>query len=523
MHALQKEIEGLKAEIQNLTRTQNVPYLMSSEPCGTQGEPTNASIELSSNALMMHSLSQSALKLTALERELLRSQSASSVLTARLDQNEKIVLGLEMKVKMRDSEIHRLKKVSGAEPVSDSDASSAEARLSEMADVVVVKEKLQAELLRYRHAFEELQRRLRVECCNTAVDSADTMSLQFDESVSIKSMFKQLWTRADDVEHSDALSKSFQVLQSEYNELLRKYEGVQDAKFLSVSGISVEDARDLTSQVCQLSESLVQAQDSELAVNRQYQIVQRQLLDCEEKFKSCRDRLEEVNGLASCRESELLDIINALKFELSEKDTMLRQQDDSMKKTESAAVQQIRQQEAESKASYLRAMKDNAVLIRSFRQLEVQLQAELNSRREVEEEMKLLNETKLVVDEKLNLVTCENFALKESLAFAEARNRTIDSQKSDLDTRLNEILEIKEKLDAALLESANELAHLQADYELACFDRDSAQEDNDHNLILVETLRSERETLIENLSNFENRVLSVSNEVHGLLAFYNCG
>ena len=263
------------------------------------------------------------------DEERMRAERSCADLSSRLDQSEKLAMQTKMKLKMRDSEIQRLKKAQG-------EVFTAEEIM--ITEISAVREEMQIEVLKYRLRCEELERRLR-SSQQAVYDEARELNFQHD-----------LISKVEQVENKlDALSREC---------------------FESAVGLSLDEARSMKAKIAQL-EGCIEENNAKNANLRDSLIKMQQMLSDKEfellAFTKTAER--EVRG-ATKRAVEL-EAINAV---------VQRNLDDYIKegqlqqKTENEAMDALKQKEVAARGEYNRAMKDNSVLLKRCSELESSLE-----------------------------------------------------------------------------------------------------------------------------------------------------
>jgi kinesin family protein 15 len=503
--ALQREIEALKAQLMSLS----LPIRPAEEKLESESQSESKSMlpRLQDSgaqvATLLASLSSSLQRCQVLDEQRKRNEAGSAALTSRLEQNEKIVLGLEMKLKMRDSEIQRLKKSQPANADTENSEHCIEGLRSQLVDSNLTKEKIQADLLKYRQIFEEVQKRIKQD---TQIDIAAT---GLDENVSIKGLFKVLWTPSEENMFQHAMVETVFKLEQIQSEQLARFDDLANSEFEALTGLCINEAKQLKDKLNATTTELLIANQHRLSSEAQLSMLRQQLNDSE----SARLELDAKHSLATKsfdeREASMTTIIGNLERELSSRDTVISQLEESVKRIEETSSTQLKQQESEMRTSYLRAMKDNALLIKSFQDLERVHRAAVEK---ISSQASALQQLELNTAQLVEAHTEEKRQFIETISDTESKLRDTSTKLSaceqslkETKIELEESLNLEQQLRSHLQSSAEKVQILQADYEKVCFERDSLEEDNENNMVLVDTLRIERENFIEVMTNLENQ------------------
>jgi hypothetical protein len=446
--ALQREIEALKAQLMSLS----LPIRPAEEKLESESQSESKSMlpRLQDSgaqvATLLASLSSSLQRCQVLDEQRKRNEAGSAALTSRLEQNEKIVLGLEMKLKMRDSEIQRLKKSQPANADTENSEHCIEGLRSQLVDSNLTKEKIQADLLKYRQIFEEVQKRIKQD---TQIDIAAT---GLDENVSIKGLFKVLWTPSEENMFQHAMVETVFKLEQIQSEQLARFDDLANSEFEALTGLCINEAKQLKDKLNATTTELLIANQHRLSSEAQLSMLRQQLNDSE----SARLELDAKHSLATKsfdeREASMTTIIGNLERELSSRDTVISQLEESVKRIEETSSTQLKQQESEMRTSYLRAMKDNALLIKSFQDLERVHRAAVEK---ISSQASALQQLELNTAQLVEAHTEEKRQFIETISDTESKLRDTSTKLSACEQSLKETkIELEESLNLVQLMDA---------------------------------------------------------------------
>jgi kinesin family protein 15 len=496
--ALQREIEALKAQLFSVSSVAQEKD--TGIACGSAAQGAGVA-EMSA---VLTSLSSSLQRCHAVDEVRKREAVHSVSLAAKLEQSEKIVLGLEMKLKMRDSEIQRLKRTQTVAGDADDGEISVDTLKAQLIEVTVVRDKTQAELLKYRQAIEEIQRRIKQQ--NT---TDEILRLGVDENVSVKTLFKALWTPSEEEKFQHLVNDAVDKLIVWQSDQATRFEALVNHDFETLTGLSTEETKDL-------KQTLLSTQDDFCSADNRCCIAESQLCELRLELNAtqqARERFEREAGVTvSGLQQELTrrnEYILKLERDVSSKDNVIQQLDVTVRTIEQAASSQLKQQESEMKASYLRAMKDNALLLRSYQELEAAYQEVNNKVTTQASALIALEESSCVADKAHNEFVA---SLQNQLSLIESdvlqKTQVISVREQDLSIlglEVNSLREEKRRMQGDIDCIQQRLQILQSDHEKVCFERDSLEDDNENNMVLVDSLRVERENFIEIMTSLETQ------------------
>ena len=355
--ALQREIESLKQQLYYLS--QNPSSTVSAMPFNVQGGAYNRS--LGEEPAVTDDMTELDVKYdqlcarldTLLDRrstvaiEQLQAVEQNNIsLAARLELAERVSMGLKMKVKMRDSELQRIKKSLVPTPASTADVTSTtegaaptpllytEEQLQ--AEVAATRDETKADLLKYKLAYDEIIRR---------ATSSPTMTESTSTGLSVEEVTKNpalvlqrfvhsIWTQSDEAAFTETLSSQLMHISQEYVDLNVKIEQLRDQKCQELFGFTFEEGlamRERVTELDRLNLSLTTERDEMIELrqikSKQFESSLMQLeYDVHERVKGLNGSLEakdaEIARLGAAN-VVLVEEKCALTLTVAEKDTEL--------------------------------------------------------------------------------------------------------------------------------------------------------------------------------------------------------
>jgi hypothetical protein len=172
-----------------------------------------------------------------------------------------------MKLKMRETEVSRLKKKGTGKPAEgegEGEGASEQDAAVDIDEVVrvevtAVRAEMQGEVLRHRLAAEEMERRLGLSNASAAArpGSVDANGERLSAAVNgTGGRDYAVWTLDDESAFQSSLGESLRVIQERQSEAMRKVEAYGSARFEEEFGFTAEEARSACSSLCVLSFSL---------------------------------------------------------------------------------------------------------------------------------------------------------------------------------------------------------------------------------------------------------------------------
>jgi len=350
--------------------------------------------------------------------ERMRAERSCSDLSSRLGQMEKLAMQTKMKLKMRDSEIQRLKKGAAEGEVFTAEEISS-------AEISAAREEMQIDVLKYRLRCEELERRLRAPGGGAVYDETRELNFQHDLISKVELAEKKF----------DALSRGC---------------------FESAVGFDLDEARSMKAKIGQLEGCIEENNAKNVSLRDSLIKMQQMLSDKELEMSAFTKTAERELRDASQRASELEAINAVVQRDLDAyiKEGQLQQ------KTESEAMEALKQKEVAARGEYNRAMKDNSVLLKRCSDLESSLEelqsvAKSESSRASELESKLEQAQARVAE-----MNSKIQALQQELANSES---TISSQ-ARIVQNLKELAErLEQQVGEITLQFNAEIRSLQCD------------------------------------------------------------
>ena len=326
--ALQREIESLKQQLYYLS--QNSSSTVSAMPSNTQGGAYNGSVgeQLPVTDDMTEldvKYDQLCARLdTLLDRrstvaiELLQAVEQNNIsLAARLELAEKVSMGLKMKVKMRDSELQRIKKsfVTTPAPTADITSSTAEGTTPLLcteeqlqAEVAATRDETKSDLLKYKLAYDEIIRR--ATSSPTMTEAAST-GLSVEEvtrnpALVLQRFVHSIWTQSDEAAFTETLSSQLMHISQEYVDLNVKIEQLRDQKCQELFGFTFEEGlamRERVTELDRLNLSLITERD-ELIELRQIKSKQFESSLMQLEY-DVHERVKGLNGSLEAKDTEI--------------------------------------------------------------------------------------------------------------------------------------------------------------------------------------------------------------------------
>lgn len=370
--------------------------------------------------------------------ERMRAERSCSDLSSRLSQMEKLAMQTKMKLKMRDSEIQRLKKGAAEGEVFTAEEISS-------AEISAVREEMQIEVLKYRLRCEELERRLRAPGGGSVYDETRELNFQHDLISKVELAEKKF----------DALSRGC---------------------FESAVGFDLDEARSMKAKIGQLEGCIEENNDKNVSL-RDSLIKMQQMLS---------DKELEMSAFTKTAERELRDATQRAS-ELSGKNADIQRDLDAyikegqlQQKTESEAMEALKQKEVAARGEYNRAMKDNSVLLKRCSDLESSLEelqsvAKSESSRASELESKL-EQAQARVAEMNSKIQALQLELANSESTISSQARIVQNLKELAERLEQQVGEITLQFNAEIRSLQCDLLQKKKDLENALCDRDRLDE-----------------------------------------------
>ena len=328
--ALQREIESLKQQLYYLS--QNSSSTVSAMPFNPQGGAYNGSV--SEESPVTDDMTELDVKYdqlcarldTLLDRrstvaiEQLQAVEQNNIsLAARLELAERVSMGLKMKVKMRDSELQRIKKTLVPTPAPTTDITST-AEGATPSPLLYTEEQLQVEvsatrdetksdLLKYKLAYDEIIRRA-TSSPTTAIESTSTgLSVEDvtkNPALVLQRFVHSIWTQSDEAAFTETLSSQLMHLSQEYVDLNVKIEQLRDQKCQELFGFTFEEGlamRERVTELDRLNLSLITERD-ELIELRQIKSKQFESSLMQLEY-DVHERVKGLNGSLEAKDTEI--------------------------------------------------------------------------------------------------------------------------------------------------------------------------------------------------------------------------
>ena len=360
MTALQREIESLKQQLYYLSQnpSSTVPAFNTQGGAytGSVGEEAPVADDMTELDVKYDQLC--ARLDTLLDRrstvaiEQLQAVEQNNVsLAARLELAERVSMGLKMKVKMRDSELQRIKKSlatpalaadtfgSTAEGVTPSPLLYTEEQLQ--AEVAATRDETKADLLKYKLAYDEIIRRATSSPSTTeaAPSGHSVEEVTKNPALVLQRFVHSIWTQVDEAAFTDTLSSQLMHISQEYVDLNVKIEQLRDQKCQELFGFTFEEGlamRERVTELDRLNLSLTTERD-ELIELRQIKSKQFESSLMQLEY-DVHERVKGLNGSLEAKDAEIARLGTANGVLVEEKCALLLSV--AAKETELAMVTQ---------------------------------------------------------------------------------------------------------------------------------------------------------------------------------------
>jgi chromosome segregation ATPase len=431
-------------------------------------------------------LRESLLRAKSVEEINIRNTVAIKDLNKQLAQTENFSMSMKMKVKMRDSEIQRLKRKEGAPP----DATMEEIIKTE---VDAVKQELQSEVVKYKLASEELERRLSV------YESQDTSSV--DDGTDNKPTKREpatpftLWSSAQEVDFQHDLSTAMTDLEAKNEEFQRHVDEMGRGMFLAHFGFTLDEAQDLKIHNAELKSKLNEVTITSDATKIALSAALAKSSELESTLLTTKGEFESKKCEFECEKLQLTATISCLNDDITERSNEILVLKGNIKHSDDEMVKVQQEKDRELRDQHNKLMKDNMILVQASRDLQVTID---------EQKKQLESKSAMLADlEKKVSYVCEQMeaagvkhkesicAIKEKLSDAES---IIASQKKSLqesDVRMTEL----EDANQSWSEEAAELSQQLEETSIRLLE---TKQELESSLESIDNLNSQVETLIAN-------------------------
>jgi chromosome segregation ATPase len=418
-----------------------------------------------------------------------RCESEVKVLSKRLAETEKSVLSTKMKLKMRDAEVKRLK---SKDPAALAEYQSTEELLR--VDVDAARQEMQAEVVRYKMMYEELQRRqekYEAECIPAWVDSQE-------------------------VKFNHELLQTLLALEAKVEDVAFKSDCAAHCDFQNACGISIEEALDVRENYFALKstvEELRIANDaSSMAISNAFNTI-RELENSGSEYKlKAEERIAELEGMheeQTAQIASMQEILTAKSSEVEELRAEIKRAEESLRRDRESS-------ESARLMEYNKLMKDNMILLKNTRELQKYATDKENEVKECEDQIVALQQEA----EKINMATHARTTqlearIKELDGELAISNEKVSSQAKSISVLSAEKTECAEKNE----ECAAVIARLQKDLEKSNFELENSREDADSLYTQAETLMAELEDIKTELGDAYQQVICYTTPHHFLPLF----
>jgi chromosome segregation ATPase len=517
--ALQKEISLLKEKLSSFENGNNFPINSISNNIKDDNDNTYVpNICLEEKEIM---LSESLLRCKSSDELRLRTQNKSKAYQQRLEQSDKILLGLKMKLKMRDSEIQRYK---NKLPENDEIISHEEQIKIEIS---AIREESQGEILKYRLMCEELERR------TLNLDKAAVVDLSSVWTEDKENLFNhniiQIVTESEDI----------------YKKLSIKYDLLRNNEFNDKFDFSYDEAMSLRSSVensdnnCKESTKLMEEErikTSEVRIN---------MIKLQDKYDSLLKQNDESMKEYEHQTNEnivriesLNKTIDELNIEIKERDEAVQDKLGDLARTEDEIREAHRIKESSSREAFNKAMKDNMMLMQRCKEMVGRISEQKDDIQNKETEIESfsmnlskankdhelqtneLNSTIASLESKIEEKTVEYTNIENEFNFIKLQNNDLESLNKDMnDNNLilmqkendlsNELQKIKFELDNSIEEREN----LFTQSELLLSERSILLTTNDSNKSNINDLNTQIEEINEKCIGLTNAVANITSDL----------
>jgi len=342
--------------------------------------------------------------LEALERckvadeQCIRAELKSLGLSKRLEQADSFSMSLKMKLKMRDAEISSLKKKSDAEP-----APAYEDVIK--AEISVVREELQSEIIRLRVHCEDLERKLRPVGSDNQCGG---------------------WNTDNEAKFSHETVECLSSLRSTYAELCAKFEALRNDDFEATFGFSYASVGILKTENADLLIAIREEKAKTSSLVHETKVLLDRTVSTEKALNDLKIELQRKVESERFNTAQLNSSIEELQKECVEKDVLIARLQSDLTSTSQSVQDDMRARELEHRAKYNAAMKDNMILLQKAREFEFTIEkneeliAELEEQisagvKKCEETSECLESSRTEFSKRLQTLTCDLTAANKAL------------------------------------------------------------------------------------------------------------
>jgi len=407
-------------------------------------------------------LSESLNRSKAIDEARLRTEIKNRGLELRLQQAEKAALTQNMKLKMREGEIKKLRGATGGGDEED--------KLK--VEVDCVREEMQRELLKYRLANEELERRLRVPEPQTGLS---------------------IWSDDKECKFQHELNERIVEVEEKQSQVGRQFTMLSNGTFEDELGFSLEEAKSLQARCI---DSTKRAEDAEVK-NSEIRIclvkTQAKLSELQAQAQESKKEEEKKSTEAADRISELQVTIAALEREVAARSSLA----ESMKKSGDDLKEDFQQALQVAREDFNRAMKDNAVLLRSLRELELQLVEKSSSLEVLGSQLATskadFEQFCIQAKAKEDSMSATNALMRDSLSLSLVEKEELSKRLASLTQLAQTVEEDLHNAEEELRRSQGEAMQASSDRDAARFERDCAREEGEGHFTQLQTMLVEKE------------------------------
>ena len=441
------------------------------------------------------------------------------MLLRRLEQEDKVMMSLKMKLKMKEAEIKRLKKKQDIDSVDKGEYVDMNIQEIIKIETNVVKEEFQSEILKYRNQIEELElfkNKVYVMKNENHVNNNGVREEGNDTKSTEKS--DMLWTNSNEITFQHDVLQSVSNALSAHNELMLKFDSVANDRFVEVCGLTIQEAKSLENR-CLRAESRAEAAEvklNELRLNllsEQRRVTELESINTEQK----RD-YEKQLLLQQKQNLNLEERMEQIQYDLllkEEKIESLNLTYDKMK--DFISKEEFQVIELQFKEQLTVFMNDNTLLLCKMKELEQLIEEQkevINNKDNMMKEMELsTNQLQLQHEEMTNSMRDEvnRFELKlkdneDSIQNLQSLN---ENYRQDLITSKELVSELEGQVrsgEEVIRNNGNVIAQLQSQ----C---DSTKDYVENLCVQVEVLESTKNEADRELKDYQLRVEALLSQV----------
>lgn len=497
--ALQNEIAALKAQlmecrmtpVQRRVDTAVKEYLSSetkltesiivdadnSSSCSESKESDMKNTFKTDAQQLFQSLRDSLIRCEVADDCRLKAEMQIDLLTKRMNQIEKCSLSEKMKLKMRDSEIQRLKGKLATSGISQEEASGMAVEDMVKIEVDCVKQEFQGEITKLRLSNSDLERKLQTK--------------------------GEVWTQQNEVEFQHSLRSHLELIEMQNKTLEKDMLNLANSKFEDITGISISDAQAMkveletskqtkieleielrATKMC-FEQSLVEKNNMETSQSYAKRQFENQIEATKTYYEN---QIRDINNLhkseiedLSAQYQDSLNMVAQLKQEIQESNDSLNQKIEAMRKTDDSSKDVIRLKDIQHRKEFNTIMKEKMILLSQFRELECIVERKQDTiqdlSKKIEDLSVLYEEQTKEIDTKqqvyLNQISALTLQIEELLQgkdaqtylveSAEERERILSSEVKMLQEQCSKYQDLCEKTNKDLEQCSFELASAKED------------------------------------------------------------